>query len=228
MSETEQSTPNQNTPNRNNTLLIIIVALLSIGVGIWVSQLAVNKKPAPIPQDLSATLLDKSKPLTNFELIDHNSEAFNLKSLKGNWSFLFFGYTHCPDVCPLALQVMRSVWKTPALQKNIETNLKMVFISVDPDRDKPALLKSYVQYYNPSFIGVTGPADEIDKLTTQIGILYGFDEPNENGDYNVMHSGQIILIDPQGNMRAVFSPPLTPKSITDDFIKIQKYVRENS
>jgi len=218
MSETNQ---------KSNSLLIIVVAAISIGVGIWVSQTAF-KAPAAVPKNLEATLLDKSKPLTAFNLIDHNNDTFNLDSLKGKWSFLFFGFTHCPDVCPLALKVMQNVWKSPELKSLTETNLKMIFVSVDPDRDKPKLLKSYVQYYNPKFIGVTGKSNEIDKLTNQIGILYGFDEPDENGDYNVMHSGQIILIDPKGNMRAVFSPPLSPKSITRDFIAIQKFVEDNS
>ncbi len=221
------SQTNETSSNQNSKILPILVAIISIAIGVWASQTAF-KKPAAIPQNLQATLLDIAKPLTAFSLIDHNNKTFNLQSLKGKWSFLFFGYTHCPDVCPLALQVMRSVWKQPQLKSAIASNLKMIFVSVDPDRDKPELLKSYVQYYNPAFIGVTGNPDEIDKLTNQLGILYGFDEPNENGDYNVSHSGQIILIDPQGNMRAVFSSPLTPQSIAKDFIEIQKYVADNT
>ena len=212
--------------NRNHNLTLIAVAIISIVVGVLVSQ-KLLKAPATIPENLSATLLDKAKPLYNFRLIDHNNKPFDLNRLKGHWSFLFFGYTHCPDVCPLAMQIMRKVWQAPQLKTVINTNMQMIFVSVDPDRDKPALLKSYVQYYNPAFIGVTGKADEIDNLTGQLGILYGFDDPNENGDYNVSHSGQIILIDPQGNMRAVFSPPLSPQSITRDFIAIKKFVEDN-
>lgn len=213
--------------NKNNNLVLIAVAIISIAVGVLISQKLI-KAPATIPENLSATLLDKSKPLHNFELINHDNQPFNLKSLKGNWSFLFFGYTHCPDVCPLAMQVMRKVWQDPQLKTALASNLQMIFVSVDPGRDTPALLKSYVQYYNPAFIGVTGKASEIDNLTRQIGILYSLDAANEKGDYNVSHSGQIILIDPQGNMRAVFSPPLNPKSIAQDFIAIRKFVEDNT
>ena len=213
--------------SKANSILLISVAILSLIVGVWVSQkLFTTSTVAAVPKNLEATLLDKSKPLTNFNLIDHDNAQFNLASLKNNWSFLFFGYTHCPDVCPLAMQVMRKVWLAPELKA--KTNLKMIFVSVDPDRDTPSILKDYAQYYNPAFIGVTGKADEIDKLTRQIGILYGFDEPNKNGDYNVSHSGQIILIDPKGNMRAVFSPPLNPASIVKDFVAIKKFVDQNS
>jgi len=212
--------------SKSNSILLISVAILSLVVGVWVSQKLFTASVVAVPKNLEATLLDKSKPLTNFNLIDHDNAQFNLASLQNNWSFLFFGYTHCPDVCPLAMQVMRKVWLAPELKA--KTNLKMIFVSVDPDRDTPAILKSYAQYYNPAFIGVTGNADEIDKLTRQIGILYGFDEPNKNGDYNVSHSGQIILIDPKGNMRAVFSPPLNPASIVKDFVAIKKFVEQNS
>ena len=214
--------------SKANSILLISVAILSLVVGVWVSQKLFTATVVAVPKNLEATLLDKSKPLTNFNLIDHDNSPFNLTSLQNNWSFLFFGYTHCPDVCPLAMQVMRKVWLAPELKAATETNLKMVFVSVDPDRDTPAILKSYAQYYNPAFIGVTGKADEIDILTRQIGILYGFDEPNKNGDYNVSHSGQIILIDPNGNMRAVFSPPLNPASIVKDFVAIKKFVEQNS
>ena len=215
--------------SKSNSIVLIAVAIASLVVGVWVSQkLFTTSAVVAIPKNLEATLLDKAKPLTNFTLIDHDNAQFNLASLKGNWTFLFFGYTHCPDVCPLAMQVMRKVWQAPELKAATEKNLKMIFVSVDPDRDTPSILKSYAQYYNPAFKGITGNPDEIDKLTRQIGILYGFDEPNENGDYNVSHSGQIILIDPSGNIRAVFSPPLSPASIVKDFVAIQKFVEQNS
>ncbi len=213
--------------SKNNNLVLIAVAIISIAVGVLVSQKFI-KTPAPIPENLSATLLDKAKPLHNFELTNHDNQPFNLKSLKDNWSFLFFGYTHCPDVCPLAMQVMRKVWDAPELKTALTSNMQMIFVSVDPNRDTPALLKSYAQYYNPAFIGVTGKASEINNLTRQIGIMYSLDAPNEKGDYNVSHSGQIILIDPQGNMRAVFSPPLNPQSITRDFIAIKKWFEDNA
>ncbi len=212
--------------NKNNNLILIAVAIISVVVGVLVSQKLIET-PVKIPENLSATLLDKAKPLQPFTLINHDNKPFNLNSLKGNWSFLFFGYTHCPDVCPLAMQVMRKVWQAAELKTTLTPTMQMIFVSVDPKRDTPAVLKAYTQYYNPAFIGVTGETEQIDNITKQIGILYGVDAPNKNGDYNVSHSGQIILIDPQANMRAVFSPPLNPKSITQDFIAIKKWVEDN-
>ena len=99
----------------------------------------------------------------------------------------------------------------------------MVFVSVDPDRDTPELLKQYVRYFDPSFIGVTGKADEIDKLTGQLGILYGFEDKDAEGNYNVNHSAQFVLIDPQGRLRAVISPPHDPATIASNFQTIRNY-----
>ena len=100
------SDSNGSTENRTNITPLITIAVLSLVIGMGVSQF-LFKAPAKVPKNLEATLLDKSKPLTAFNLIDHDNQTFNLDSLKNNWSFLFFGYTHCPDVCPLAMQVMR-------------------------------------------------------------------------------------------------------------------------
>ncbi len=203
-------------------LLIISIALLvGIFAGDKFMRLFYNRA---VPADLTATLLEKAKTLHPFTMQDHNQKTFGLNELKSKWSFMFFGYTHCPDVCPLAMQVMKQVWQQLDVSKHPDSNLQMLFVSVDPERDTPALLKQYAQYYDPSFIGITGKLDEVDNLTRQLGILYGYEEPDKQGNYHVNHSGQIILIDPQGNMRAVFSPPLDPKQIARDFQRIKTYV----
>ena len=101
----------------------------------------------------------------------------------------------------------------------------MIFVSVDPDRDKPEILKQYVQYFHPEFNGVTGKINEIDKLTSQIGILYGYDEKEGGNDleYTVNHSAQLILVDPKGRMRAVISPPHIPETIASNFQTIRLF-----
>ena len=202
-------------------LLLVVIALLSITAGLWLSQTTARAKP--LPKNLDATFLAKGKPLKPFKLIDHNLKTFDLARLKGKWSFMFFGYTNCPDICPITMKVMQGVWqKLPAavLKKS-----QMVFVSVDPDRDKPENLKNYVHYFNPDFIGVTGKAEQIDILTRQLGILYGFEDPEAGSkDYTVNHSAQIILIDPDAHMRAIFSPPHDAQKIATTFQKILAYV----
>ena len=202
-------------------LLLVIIALVSIAAGLWLSQQTSSGKR--LPADLEATFLPKGKPLHAFSLVDHNAQMFDLTRFKGKWSFMFFGYTNCPDVCPLGMKVMQGVWQQ--LPAELLKKSQMIFVSVDPDRDSPHQLKSYVQYFHPDFIGVTGKSDQIDILTREIGILYGFEDPEPGSkDYVVSHSAQIVLIDPDARLRAVFSPPHEADKIAATFQKIVSFL----
>ncbi|MFK5913499.1 MAG: SCO family protein [Woeseiaceae bacterium] len=204
----------------------IIIGAISLIIGLWLSQqILVNGNDTKIPPNLDATVLPNARPLVNFNLTDQNNTPFSPEQLKGHWSFLFFGFTNCPDVCPTTLKVMQSIWKTLPTKLGEQGHPQLYFVSVDPDRDTPKLLKGYVQFFNPEFNGVTGKFDEIDKLTSQIGILYGFDEKDGDNDteYTVNHSAQLILVDPQGRMRAVISPPHVAKTIAANFQTIRTF-----
>ena len=215
---------NRSKPRYTNSILLT-VALLSLGLGYWFSQqYQAQNREGTIPKGLEATVLDTPRPLTAFSLQDHDNRPFNDQTLKGHWSFLFFGYTHCPDVCPISLKVMQDTWKQIPHDPTDKAAPRMFFVSVDPDRDTSELLKQYVNYFDPSFIGVTGDANEIDKLTGQLGILYGFEDKDpETGNYNVNHSAQFLLLDPQGRLRAVVSPPHDPATIASNFQSIREY-----
>ncbi|UCE88723.1 MAG: SCO family protein, partial [Pseudomonadota bacterium] len=112
------------------------------------------------------------------------------------------------------------VWKTLPAERRAAAGAQMVFVSVDPDRDSPDKLKAYATYFNPEFIGVTGKPEQIDRLTGQLGILYGFEDPDENENYAVNHSSQVLLVDPQARLRAVFSPPHEVQRVRSDFLAI--------
>lgn len=207
-------------------MLPITIGIISLIAGLWLSQqMLLNNNDTKIPKNLDATVLPKARPLVKFSLTDHNKNIFSPEQLKGQWSFLFFGFTNCPDVCPTTLKVMQAMWKTLPTKLGDIGHPKLYFVSVDPQRDKPETLKHYVQYFNPEFQGVTGKLDEIDKLTNQIGILYGFDEKDGENDneYIVNHSAQLILVDPKGRMRAVISPPHIAKTISANFQTIRTF-----
>ena len=207
-------------------ILPISIGAISLIIGLWVSQqMLLNNNDTKIPKNLYATVLPNARPLAGFNLIDQKNQIFSPVQLKGQWSFLFFGFTNCPDVCPTTLKVMQSVWKTLPTKMGDIGHPKLYFISVDPDRDNAKNLEQYVQFFNPEFNAATGKLDELDKLTNQIGILYGYDE-KENGndkDYIVNHSAQLILVDPKGRMRAVISPPHIPKTIAANFQTIRTF-----
>jgi len=216
----------ENTRSAQKVILPVLLGIISLIVGIWLSQqMLSNNNDNKIPKNLDATVLPNARPLTGFNLIDHNGEAFGPEQLKGQWSYLFFGFTNCPDVCPATLKEMQSMWKSLPTKQGMTGHPKLYFVSVDPDRDPPETLKKYVQFFNSEFIGLSGHLDQIDKLTRQIGILYGYDEKENNDDkeYIVNHSSQLILVDPKGRMRAVISPPHISKTIANNFQTIRTF-----
>jgi protein SCO1/2 len=209
-----------------NLILPISIGAISLVIGLWLSQqILMNDNDTRTPKNLDATVLPNARLLTDFSLIDQNGQTFSPAQLKGHWSFLFFGFTNCPDVCPTTLKTMQTIWKTLPTKQGDKGHPKLYFVSVDPSRDKPEILKKYVQYFNPEFNGITGKLDELDKLTGQIGILYGYDEKDGDNDqeYIVNHSAQIILVDPKGRMRAVISPPHIANIIAANFQTIRTF-----
>ena len=120
---------------------------------------------------------------------------------------------------------MKSVWQKLPTQPGDPQHPKLFFVSVDPDRDRLDTLKQYVTYFDPSFIGVTGSLDQIDNLTGQLGVLYGYDDrKNDNPlDYTVNHSGQVLLVDPQARLRAVISPPHDSTTMARNYQIITDY-----
>lgn len=209
-----------------NLILPITIGAISLIIGLWLSQqILMNDNDTRTPKNLDATVLPNARPLIGFQLLDQNNETFSPTQLKGQWSFLFFGFTNCPDVCPTTLKVMQAMWKTLPTKMGDKGHPKLYFVSVDPDRDKLETLKQYVRFFNPEFNAATGKLDEIDKLTNQIGILYGYDEKEGKDDkeYIVNHSAQLILVDPKGRMRAVISPPHIAKTIAANFQTIRTF-----
>jgi protein SCO1/2 len=204
---------------RNQSLLVAAaVGIVAIAAGMLLARSLVDVGSGAQPALAKATLLTPARPLPEFALTDHTGAAFDPSRLKNHWSLLFFGFTRCPDVCPTTLgmlaQVEKSLADLPAAQRP-----QVVLVSVDPQRDTPAQLASYVRFFSPSFTGVTGSQDAIDGLTRALGVPVAIGK-TANGDYTVDHSGALFLIDPQGGMRALFSMPHEPMAIADDYRRI--------
>ena len=184
-------------------------------------------QPPPPPKlSQSTTRLPAPKVLQPFELSTHEGNPFTLDSLKDQWSFVFFGYTNCPDVCPTTLSVLNVVANGLGETGDGVPDTRFYFVSVDPDRDTPEKLREYVPYFNAKFIGVTGSRDQIDNLTRQLSILYVIGKEEAGGGYLVDHTASVLLLNPAGQFDAVFSPPLQPANIAADFEKIVNYYAE--
>lgn len=213
---------------RGNTWILLAIALLSLALGMWLArQQAARPAAAPLSADLdlAATVLPTPKPLPPFTLTDHHGQPFTLDRLAGKWTFLFFGYTYCPDVCPTTLAVLDAVDARLAEQPRYRANTQMVFVSVDPERDSPERLARYMPYFNESFIGVTGSPEQIKALADPLGVLYmrspiPGSTPNT---YWIDHSTAILLVDPQARLHALFSAPHDPDGIAKAFATLRRH-----
>lgn len=203
--------------------LIALVALAAMAAGIWLS-IRIDAAGTP-PALQSGTLLIPPKALPEFTLQDQNGQPLDRQRLQGQWTLVFFGYTHCPDICPDTLAVLNMTMK--ALPAPLRQRTRVLFVSVDPQRDTREQLRSYVAYFNPDFIGATGELQQLDTLTRALGILYVHNAPDENGNYGVDHSGAVLLFDPDVRWRAVFSKmPHEPEKMAADLVAISNRYEE--
>ena len=181
-------------------------------------------KPSPPPAELAGVLRPGFKLLQPFELTDHNNKVFNEKNFLDKWSFVFFGYTSCPDICPATLYVLKSVHGLLVDETGeVPDDMQVVFISVDPARDSHEKLADYITYFNKDFIGTTADKIKIDKVTQQFGAGYITDAETSPGNYNVSHTSAIFLVDPFGRLVATFSQPHQAPTITSQYKQIRKY-----
>ncbi len=202
-------------------VVMVVGGLLSI-------FLQVLHRPAAIPKELTGVVLPNPIPLTPFSLTDHEDKPFDLKRLQGRWTFLFFGYTFCPDICPTAMGELAEVFEILNQNPKIAVNTQGVFVSVDPERDRPETLKEYVPYFNPAFIGVTGNADAIAGFAKQLGAAYMVSsEKDDQGNYLVSHTSSFFLLNPEGEFYAIFQAALfNPETIGKSYLKIRSINQE--
>ena len=150
-----------------------------------------------------------------FSLTDHRGQEFSNHQMKHTWSFVLFGYTHCPDICPLALSTMDRVLETLVTRDGIPA--LGIFISVDPQRDTQQRLSEFVQYSSREIIGLTGSEAELENLGPALDVAYSMPAGPENVNYLVDHSSYLFLVAPDGNLIALFGTPHDNERIIDDF-----------
>lgn len=166
------------------------------------SHRLLSQKLTQMSVDASVWL--KPRPLPEFSLYDYGKQAFTKRQFEGKWSLVFIGFTYCPDICPPTLSILDKV-----AQNLGEDAPQIVFVSVDPKRDQPENLKAYLQYYKAGVAGVTGDADVLRRVLTEGMLLpYILGKPDENGNYVVDHSGNIMIINPNAEIAGFFRSPL--------------------
>lgn len=208
----------------------LITAAGLAGIALLAALVLTLSQPAeperPLPESLMNIVLPEARPIEPFSLVDIEHKVYDQSRLQGKWSLLFFGYTHCPDICPTTLTTLQGVAKnleqTPAYYRDT----RFVFVSVDPKRDSAAQLKQYVGYFHPDFLAATGDKVQIDRLARQVGTVYMFDGDTSGDDYIVNHSASIVVVDPKGRWIARFNPPHKAARMADDFRRLRDYYRQ--
>ena len=199
---------------------VLVITLLAGGFLFLFTQ-GNDSHPRLIPDQVMTTYVDP-QPLSEFALIDHNNHVFNLLSLRGNWSFLFFGFTHCPDICPSTLVSLSKLREQISKGVNGSKNIQFVFISVDPRRDTAAILKKYTGYFDSSIIGVTGDHVQLNQLSKQLDATYEIENTQSKSNYQVSHTSTVFLINPQGQYQALLVSPFDIDSISRRFEVLTK------
>ncbi len=216
----------------NRTTLLILMAALAAGLGLWAAQVVFGPQraaPAPAlaegppvdPASMKAVrLFPQLRTVPDFTLQQSDGTALSAKELQGRWTIVFFGFTHCPDVCPTTLSELAQVQK---LWAGVEPSRRpqVLFVSVDPERDTPEKTGEYAAYFHPDTLAATLPEPALQAFANSLGMVY-MKVPTEGGDYTMDHSTPLVLLDPRGRQAGLLRPPFVPADIAADLIELSK------
>jgi protein SCO1/2 len=192
-------------------LIIAFVLGASLAAGIWLSTM--QRRP---PELATATILPATAAIPAFSLLDHKGNAIDENVFKGQWDLVFFGFTNCPDICPLTLQVLSSA-KRKLAEDGHSPLPRIVLVSVDPERDTPDILDAYVSLFGDDNLGITGDIAELRKLTQGLGIYFEKrDADSDNENYSVDHAAAVIVIDAEGRFHSLFGGPHIIENFSHD------------
>ena len=178
------------------------------------------------PEPEVATIFLESLPLPQFALVDQTGLGFDSSQrLLGHFTLMFFGFTHCPDICPITLQTLATA--ASHLEEQGVNTPEILFISVDSNRDTPERMGPYLANFDSNFVGLTGPPEALDPLLGALGLTIQIHQhPGQNG-YTVIHNSTVFVIAPRGELIATFSGPHDATTIAKDYLRIRNRYRKN-
>jgi protein SCO1/2 len=195
--------------------------VLCVGLIALVLVLFVIKVLRPVSLDEEALrergvlLLPTPRQILVDGLIDIKAQPVTIDHFKGRWNLVFFGFTHCPDICPTTMAEMGKAYRELAEKSpNIAKQMQGVLVTVDPERDDPETLGRYVRTFSASFSGMTGSRESLAGFATQVNVAFG-KIPDGNGGYTVDHTGNIVIINPHGHYRGFIKMPQSADTIRE-------------
>lgn len=180
---------------------VALAALAAFALGILAASGWFRRE---LPALQGGVLLPQPRMLSDFRLTDQDGQPFTGARLRGHWTLLFLGFTHCPDVCPTTLTLMKTLEQRLAAEGR---TLQLLFVSADPQRDTPAQLKSYVAYFSPTIVAATAAPEELTRFTSELSLAYVKVPGARDDEYTIDHSAALVLLDPDGRVAGYFQPP---------------------
>lgn len=199
---------------------IVLAGIVALSAGAFVAVVKPFQPSTPTPEYFQ--YFPEPRNLADISLVDQKNTSVDNTLFNGRWSLLFLGYTYCPDICPTTMASLGRVY--PELKKIGSDNaVQVVFVSVDPNRDTPERLASYVEYFNAEFVALTGEHAQLFPFVRSLGLMYAIAESTDNPNYLVDHSASVVVVDPQGRALGRFKPKYTPGELAvSDSMQIAK------
>ena len=189
--------------------IVGIVAVIALVLGIYGATVIAPPDTDAQPETKYFSTYPAPRELSNVSLTTHTGEPFTKASLENQWTLAFVGYTFCPDICPTTMASLNRIY--PSLQAiNSEYPIRVLFISVDPNRDSIERLAEYIGFFNDSFIAATGEHKNLFPLTRSMGMMYSISESTDNPNYLVDHSGSVVVVNPKAQVIGRFKPVMSP------------------
>ena len=201
------------TPVRARLLLVAGAACAALA-GFWLAQ----QLDRGSPRLASGTWLPQAQAVADFSLTDSTGRPFTRGDLAGRPALVFFGFAHCPDVCPTTLHKLAQIKRSGALP-----GLRVLFVSIDPERDTPTTLGMYVHAFDPAFEGLTGDSADVAHLAANFGVAVNRGAL-PRGDYAVDHSAVVFLLDRTARIAALFTAPFDVPALTSDLERAAPYL----
>ena len=208
----------------NRTTAWILVAALAAGLGLLAAwQLFGRGGETKAPQLEAVTLLPQPRELPAFNLRQSDGTPLVAGELAGHWTLVFLGFTFCPDVCPTTLAELAQAQKQWESMPE-STRPRVLFVSVDPERDTPGKTGEYAHAFHPDTLAATADVPALEKFATSLGFVFmkapGANFEHNPQDYSVDHSAHIAVLDPQGRLAGLIRPPLQPQAVAADLITL--------
>ncbi len=204
--------------NKSSQIVVgAAVAIVAAVAGMLLSRSFVQSGPTT-PQLATGTWLEGGRQLPEFSLVDQKGQPFGRERFSRRWNLLFFGFTSCPDICPTTLALLSSFEKSLG-DLPPEERPQILFVSVDPGRDTPERVAAYVNFFSPTFTGLTGTPAAIEAFAQALHVPYAI-TPLSDGNYTVDHSSALLLVSPDAELRGIFSAPHDAQGLAADFRRI--------